>query len=68
MFFICANIFLTLSGDPEGQRFFIKSSGKQDGPLTRLTINDSDLNNSPFLGNHLADHPNRFKIHSIYNN
>ena len=61
-----ANIFLTLSGDPEGQRFFIKSSGKQDGPLTRLTINDSDLNNSPFLGNNISDHINRFKIRNIY--
>ena len=61
-----ANIFLTLDGDKQGKLFFIRSIS--NSTPQRLLLNDSDLNNSQFLGNNFSFHINRFKIHSVYEN
>jgi len=57
---IKSNIFLTLSGDPEGHIFYIKSLNTKER-LYKLVINDPDLSNSGFLGTHAKNNPERFK-------
>ena len=62
---IKANIFLTLSGDPDGNSFYIKSMNTQE-PLHRLVINDPDLSYSAFLGTHAKNNSERFKPYKLY--
>jgi hypothetical protein len=63
-----SNVFLTLSGDPEGKSFYIKSITAENRPLTPLMVNDPDLSRSGFLGTHWAHNPSRFKILPLYDN
>ena len=65
-----SQIFLTLTGDPEGKAFYIKTivSGNKNIELTTITINDPDLSRSGFLGTHWAHNPLRFKILPLYDN
>lgn len=67
---IKANIFLTLSGDPEGKVFYIKTiiPGSNNIELRPLIVNDPDLSRSGFLGTHWAHNPLRFKILPLYDN
>jgi hypothetical protein len=62
---IKANILLTLSGDPEGNSFYIKSMNTQE-PLHRLVINDPDLSCSVFLGINAKYNLERFKPSKLY--
>lgn len=57
---------LTLSGDPDGLFFSIRSASNTN-EQRRLVINEPDIANAPFLGNHVAQRENRSKkIHPIY--
>jgi len=56
------NFTLTLAGDISGAKFKVCSIR---GPGQEIVMNDTDIYNSPFLGNSIINYENRFKLHYI---